>query len=186
MFFDICEDADINFSGNERVILISSFLLLISFCLDYYCDNSFLTFLLISFPLWLSLLYYYFYKNNNYSIPFQEDMREKWGNLLLSNGTKFIREEEISLNRFINLYVDSYQRDDKLREYEYKCYKNNREIFGLQISERDMDNFGYDHFVLENNQLVSIKVSDWIVRCVDRESIYVIQDNTLKSTYKSL
>ena len=111
-------------------------------------------------------------------------MREKWGNLLLSNGTKFIREEEISLDRFINLYVDSYQRDDKLREYEYKCYKNNREIFGLQISERDMDNFGNEHFGLENNQLVSIKVSDWIVRSDDSEDIYVIQDNILKTTYK--
>jgi hypothetical protein len=183
MYFDICEDPDINFSGNDRVILTSLFLLLISFCLNYYCENSFVTFLSISLPLWLSLIYFCFYPNNNF-IPFQEDMREKWGNLLLSNGTKFIREEDISLDRFINLYVDSYQRDDKLREYEYKCYKKNREIFGLQISERDMGNFGNEHFVLENNQLVSIKVSDWIVRCVDREDIYVIQDNTLKRTYK--
>ena len=185
MFFDIVEDPEIEFSGDIKVLFTSSLLLLTNLGFNYYLDNSFVTFLLMSLPLWISLLLHFSFYNKNKLIPLQEDMQNDWGEVLCINGKKYIKNTDITEKSFINLYVDCYQEDVRLREYEYECYQKNNEIFVYQISRKDMEYFPNDHFILSNGKLINIKVSDWLARCVDDNDIYVIQDTTLRNTYIS-
>ena len=184
MFFDIVEDPEIYFSGDSKVLFTSSLLLLTNLCFNYYLDNSLTTFFLISLPLWISLLFY-FLSDNIRLIPLQDDVQKIWGQLLFSNGTKYIKNTDITKKRFINLYINVNEKDDKLIDFEYEYYKKNREIFVYQISNRDMIYFSNGKFILSNGKIVNIKVSDWLARCVSDNDIYVIEDNALRNTYIS-
>ena len=184
MFFDIVEDPEIEFSGDSKVLFTSSLLLLTNFCFNYYLDNNLTTFFLISMPLWISLLFY-FLSENIRKIPLQDDVQKMWGQILFSDGTKYIKNTDITKKRFTNLYINVNEKDDELIDFEYECYKKNFEIFAYQISNKDMIYFPNGKFILSNGKIVNIKVSDWLSRCVNDNSIYVIEDNALRNTYIS-
>ena len=180
------DDLEIDFitAENLRVSMIAFPLLFLSFILNVYLENTFWTYLGVTLPLWISLVLF-FTTEKKQLIPSQEIMKEKWGNLLMYNGKKFVKNTDLTLKQFKELYIDSYQKDDQLREIEYSKYKKNSEIFAIQINNKEMDFFPNEHFQLKNGKLICIKKNDWIVTDQPLGEIYVIQDKTLRNTYIS-
>ena len=180
------DDLEIDFitAENLRVSMIAFPLLFLSFMLNVYLENTFWTYLGVTLPLWISLVLF-FTTEKKQLIPSQEIMKEKWGNLLMYNGKKFVKNTDLTMLQFKELYIDSYQKDDQLREIEYSKYKKNSEIFAIQINNKEMDFFPNEHFQLKNGKLICIKKNDWIVTDQPLGEIYVIQDKTLRNTYIS-
>ena len=180
------DDLEIDFitAENLRVSMIAFPLLFLSFILNVYLENTFWTYLVVTLPLWISLVLFLATEKKQL-IPSQEIMKEKWGNLLMYNGKKFVKNTDLTLKQFKELYIDSYQKDDQLREIEYSKYKQNSEIFAIQINNKEMDFFPNEHFQLKNGKLICIKKNDWIVTDQPLGEIYVIQDKTLRNTYIS-
>jgi len=118
-------------------------------------------------------------------VPLQKDMQYKWCNRLLIDGLKFKKKKYITFKLFNKLYVNYYQKDDLLRKYEYKKYKKNDNIYGIQITSKLMEGFPNEHFILTNGNLVSVKKTDWLVRSQGNKEIYVIQNKTLKNIYQN-
>lgn len=180
------DDLEIEFitAENLRVYMIAFPLLFLSFLLNVYLENTFWTYLGVTLPLWISLVLF-FTTEKKQLIPSQEIMKEKWGNLLMYNGKKFVKNTDLTMKQFNELYIDSYQKDDQLREIEYSKYKKNSEIFAIQINNKEMDFFPNEHFQLKNGKLICIQKNDWIVTDQPLGEIYVIQDKTLRNTYIS-
>lgn len=180
------DDLEIDFITQEnlRVFMIAIPLLLLSFILNTYLENTFWTYLSVTLPVWISLLLFLTTEKKQ-MIPSQEIMKEKWGSLLMYNGIKFVKNTDLTMEQFKKLYIDSYQKDDQLREIEYQKYKQNSEIFAIQINNKEMDFFPNEHFQLKNGKLICIKKNDWIVTDQPMGEIYVIQDKTLRNTYIS-
>ena len=101
------------------------------------------------------------------------------------NAEKFVKNTDLTLQNFQNLYVDTYQKDDEIREIEYKYYQQNSKIFAIQLNNKEMEYFPNEHFELKNGKLVSVKKTDWIVTDQPMGDIYLIQDKTLRNTYIS-
>lgn len=180
------DDLEIEFitAENLRVYMIAFPLLFLSFLLNVYLENTFWTYLGVTLPLWISLVLF-FTTEKKQLIPSQEIMKEKWGNLLMYNGKKFVKNTDLTMKQFNELYIDSYQKDDQLREIEYSKYKKNSEIFAIQINNKEMNFFPNEHFQLKNGKLICIQKNDWIVTDQPLGEIYVIQDKTLRNTYIS-
>ena len=180
------DDLEIDFitSENLTVSMIAFPLLFLSFLLNVYLENTLWTYLGVTLPVWISLILFLTTQKKKL-IPSQKRMKEKWGNLLMYNGKKFVKNTDLTMEQFKELYIDSYQKDDQLREIEYSKYKQNSEIFAIQINNKDMDSFPNEHFQLKNGKLICIKKNDWIVTDQPLEEIYVIQDKTLRNTYIS-
>ena len=182
----IHDDLEIDFitPENLKVSIIAFPLLFLSFVLNVYLENTFWTYLAVTLPLWISLVLF-FITEKKQMIPSQQIMKDKWGSLLIYNGKKFVKNTDLTMKQFKELYIDSYQKDDQLREIEYSKYKKNSEIFAIQINNKEMNFFPNEHFQLQNGKLICIKKNDWIVTDQPLGEIYVIQDKTLRNTYIS-
>ena len=168
-----------------RVLIIASSLLLLSFILNISLNNTFATYISVTLPLWISLMFF-LTTDNKSRIPSQQAMQDKWGTLLMYNAEKFVKNTDLTLQNFQNLYVDtSYQKDDQMREIEYKYYQQNSEIFAIQLNHKEMEYFPNEHFQLKNGKLVSVQKTDWIVTDQPMGDIYLIQNKTLRNTYIS-
>ena len=180
------DDLEIDFitPENLKVSIIAFPLLFLSFVLNVYLENTFWTYLSVTLPLWISLVLF-FTTQKKQMIPSQQIMKDKWGSLLIYNGKKFVKNTDLTMKQFKELYIDSYQKDDQLREIEYSKYKKNSEIFAIQINNKEMNFFPNEHFQLQNGKLICIKKNDWIVTDQPLGEIYVIQDKTLRNTYIS-
>lgn len=183
---NLMDDLEIELITPEklRVLIVASSLLLFSFIINISLDNTFTTYISVTLPLWISLIFF-FTKDNKSRIPSQKEMQDKWGTLLMYNAEKFVKNTDITLQNFQNLYVDTYQKDDEIREIEYKYYQQNSEIFAIQLNNKEMEYFPNEHFELKNGKLVSVKKTDWIVTDQPMGDIYLIQDKTLRNTYIS-
>ena len=182
----IHDDLEIDFitPENLKVSIVAFPLLFLSFVLNVYLENTFWTYLAVTLPLWISLVLF-FITEKKQMIPSQQIMKDKWGSLLIYNGKKFVKNTDLTMKQFKELYIDSYQKDDQLREIEYSKYKKNSEIFAIQINNKEMNFFPNEHFQLQNGKLICIKKNDWIVTDQPLGEIYVIQDKTLRNTYIS-
>lgn len=184
---NLMQDLEIDFINKQqfRVVIVAFSLLLFSFILNISLGNTFATYISITSPLWLSLLLFLTQEHKS-KIPSQQEMKNKWGTILMYKAQKFIKNTDLTLQNFQNLYVDtSYQKDDQMREIEYKYYQQNSEIFAIQINNKEMEYFPNEHFELKNGKLVSVKKNDWIVTDQPMGDIYLIQDKTLRNTYIS-
>ena len=183
---NLMDDLEIELITPEklRVLIVASSLLLFSFIVNISLNNTFITYISVTLPLWISLIFF-FTKDNKSRIPSQQEMQEKWAKLLMYNAEKFVKNTDLTLQKFKNLYVDTYQKDDQMREIEYKYYQQNSEIFAIQLNNKEMDYFPNEHFELKNGKLVSVKKTDWIVTDKLMGDIYLIQDKTLRNTYIS-
>ena len=183
---NLMDDLEIELITPEklRVLIIASSLLLLSFILNVSLNNTFATYISVTLPLWISLMLF-FTTDNKSRIPSQQAMRDKWGTLLMYNAEKFVKNTDLTLQNFQNLYVDTYQKDDQMREIEYKYYQQNSEIFAIQLNNKEMEYFPNEHFQLKNGKLVSVQKTDWIVTDQPMGDIYLIQDKTLRNTYIS-